>query len=119
MSAAIYDSVLFKDLFGTEEMREIFSDSYLVQKWLDVEAALARAEAHLKIIPDEAAKEIDAKAKVENMDLNNLGVEIKRTSHPIVPLIRQLSDVCEDGYGQYVHWGATTQDMDLCQEIGH
>ncbi|GGP07871.1 adenylosuccinate lyase [Oceanobacillus neutriphilus] len=111
MSAAIYDSVLFKDLFGTEEMREIFSDSYLVQKWLDVEAALARAEAHLNIIPDEAAKEIDAKAKVENMDLNNLGVEIKRTSHPIVPLIRQLSDVCEDGYGQYVHWGATTQDI--------
>lgn len=111
MSAAIYDSVLFKDSFGTDEMRNIFSDESLVQKWLDVEAALARAEAKLGIIPEEASVEINNKAKVSNMNLEEMGTEIKRTSHPIVPLIRQLSVACDNEYGQYVHWGATTQDI--------
>lgn len=111
MSSAIFDSILFKNLFGTEEMRRIFSEESLVQKWLDVEAALARAEAKLGIIPQEASNEINKKAKVSYMDLEKMGEEIKQTSHPIVPLIRQLSDACENDYGQYVHWGATTQDI--------
>lgn len=111
MSAAIYDSVLFANLFSTEEMRNVFSEESLVQKWLDVEAALARAEARLGIIPEEAAQEITKKADVKNMDLSRMGEEIQHTSHPIVPLIRQLASVCDKDYGQYVHWGATTQDI--------
>lgn len=111
MGSSVYDSILFKDSFGTEKMRAIFSESNLVQKWLDVEAALARAEARLNIIPQEAADEITKKAKVEYMDIGALGKEMAEISHPIVPLIRQLTEVCDDGYGQYVHWGATTQDI--------
>lgn len=111
MSSGIFDSVLFKNSFGTEEMRKVFSDESLVQKWLDVEAALARAEARLGIIPQEAAEEINKKADVKYMDLVQMGEEIQNTSHPIVPLIRQLSNACDKDYGQYVHWGATTQDI--------
>ncbi|WP_408011273.1 adenylosuccinate lyase [Pseudalkalibacillus sp. A8] len=111
MASAVYDSILFKHLFSTEKMREIFSEKNLVQKWLDVEAALARAEAKLGIIPQEASDEINSKAKVELMDLEEMGKEIKGISHPIVPLVRQLTNRCENGLGQYVHWGATTQDI--------
>lgn len=111
MASSVYDSVLFKDSFGTEEMRKIFSAENLVQKWLDVEAALAVAEGRLGIIPEEAAKEIAKKATLENIDLISLGQEMKEISHPIVPLIRQLTKACENDLGEYVHWGATTQDI--------
>lgn len=111
MGSAIYDSVLFRDLFGTEQMRKVFSEENLVQKWLDVEAAIARAEAKLGIVPEEAAREITKKADVKYMDLEAMGQEIKATSHPIVPLVRQLAKACDDNHGQYVHWGATTQDI--------
>lgn len=111
MSSSVYDSVLFKDSFGTEKMRDIFSAESLVQKWLDVEAALAKAEAKLGIIPEAAAVEIISKAKLENIDIEALGQEMKEISHPIVPLIRQLTEVCENGHGEFIHWGATTQDI--------
>src|SRR5699024_8252683 len=65
----------------------------------------------IDMIPNEAAKEIERKAQIDQMDLKDMGNEIKKTNHPIIPLIRQLSDVCENNYGQYVHWGATTQDI--------
>jgi 3-carboxy-cis,cis-muconate cycloisomerase len=58
MSAHILDSILLQDLYGTPEMRRIFDDKQLLQKWLDVEVALAQAEAELGLIPAAAAKEI-------------------------------------------------------------
>ena len=56
----VTDSMIFRDLYGTPEMRAIFDDAHLVQRWLDVEAALARAQAGLGIIPEAAAVEIEA-----------------------------------------------------------
>ena len=50
MASHMVDSALFKDQFGTEEMRRTFDDRNLLQKWMDVEAALARAEAAVGLI---------------------------------------------------------------------
>ena len=111
MSASVIDSRLFRDQFGTEAMRRIFSDENVVQKWLDVEAALAKVEAELGVIPEKAAAEIRKKAKVELYDLDAMKKEMDRTSHPIVPLLRAIKDVCDGDAGEYVHWGATTQDI--------
>src|SRR5262249_31954708 len=58
MPATILDSAVFRDIFTTEAMRTVFSDENRVQKYLDFEAALARAQAKLGIIPKEAATEI-------------------------------------------------------------
>ena len=55
MPVHVTDSLIFRDFYSTSEMRAIFDDRSLVQYWLDVEAALARAQARLKIIPEEAA----------------------------------------------------------------
>lgn len=109
--ATMIDSPLFGDLFSTEEMRMIFSDETTIQKWLDVEAALARAEAKLGIIPQKYADEITRKARVELIDMGEMKRQLVHTHHPIMPLIRCLQKVCDPPAGEYIHWGATTQDI--------
>lgn len=111
MGAYVIDSRLFKDQFSTEAMRAIFSDENTVQKWLDVEAALAKVQAALGIIPEAAAAEIRRTALVSLIDLDALKLEMDRTAHPIVPLLRAIKKVCKGDAGEYVHWGATTQDI--------
>ena len=58
ISATIIDSAIFRDIFSTEAMRRVFADASRVQKYLDFEAALAKAQARLGIIPPQAADEI-------------------------------------------------------------
>ena len=111
MSAYVIDSQIFKDQFSTSQTREIFDDKQTVQRWLDVEAALAKVQAKLGIIPQKAADEICAKCRVELIDLDELKREMDRTSHPIVPLLRAMKKVCSGDAGEYIHWGATTQDI--------
>lgn len=105
------DSIFFKDLYGSPEMRAIFDDTNLLQKWLDYEAALARAEVAAGIVPPEAAAEITRKARAELMDSAAIKRGIDRTVHPLVSVIWQLAEACEGEAGKYVHWGATTQDV--------
>lgn len=111
MGSHVIDSLLFQDQFGTNKMREIFSDENMVQKWLDVEASLAKVQAEMGIIPKDAAEEIARKAYVELMDFVEMKKQIDITGHPIVPLLRCLNTVCENNAGEYSHWGATTQDI--------
>lgn len=111
MAAYVIDSRIFRDQFATPEMREIFSDENTIQRWIDVEVALARVQADLGIIPDAAASEIERKGRVEFLNLDELKDEINRTSHPVVPLLKLLERICTDGAGEFLHWGATTQDI--------
>ena len=111
MIAHVMDSELFRDQFSTAETREIFSDRMTVQKWLDFEAALARAEADLGMVPVAAADEIRRVADAALYDLAAMKAEMDRTAHPIVPLVRAMEEKCEGDAGGYVHWGATTQDV--------
>jgi len=111
MAAHMINSLFFRDLFGTEKMRRIFSDENLLQKWLEVEAALARAEARLGIIPPVAAEEITRRARVAEVDLTAIQRGMAESVHPLMPVIQALSAACAGEAGEYVHWGATTQDI--------
>jgi len=111
MPTTMIDSEIFRDWFGNQEMREVFTDEHRLQRWLDVEAALARVQGKLGIIPQEAAEEISAKAKIANFNLHEFKKEADRTVHPIMPLIWGLQKVCQKENGEYIHWGATTQDI--------
>lgn len=111
MPSHVIDSRLLRDLYGTAAMRKVFDDAGLLQKWLDYEAALARAEANVGLIPVAAADEIARKAKVELFDLDAIKAGIDKSVHPLVPVIWQLSSLCEGEAGGFVHWGATTQDV--------
>ena len=81
------------------------------QAWLDVEAALAKAQAELGIIPPAAAAAIAAAARYDKMDRARLDEGFARTGHTIVPLVWELSRVVGDEHGGWVHWGATTQNI--------
>ena len=102
---------ILRDAWSTAQMREIFCEENRIQKWLDVEAALAKAQAKLKIIPKDAADEIVKKAHFKFMDIDFILSEFKKTKHPLVPTVRGLERACENGRGEFVHFGVTTQDI--------
>ncbi|MCB1744673.1 MAG: adenylosuccinate lyase family protein, partial [Gammaproteobacteria bacterium] len=111
MPSVVVSNGVFGEMFGTEPMRAVFSDRNLVQRYLDVEVALARAQARLGIIPANAAEAIAAAATVDRIDLQRLARRTEIVGYPILPLVEQLSELAEEGLGQYCHWGATTQDI--------
>ena len=111
MGSTVFDSVLYRDMFGTAEMRAVFSDAGFLARCLEVEAALARAQAALGMIPAAAAREISAKAHPGILDFERLQRETEVVGYPILPLVRQLAAACAGDAGHYVHWGATTQDI--------
>jgi len=111
MASSAIDSEIFGDLFGTPAMRHIFADETLIQRYLDVEAALARVQARMGIIPEAAAAEITAKASFEHFDFEEYKRGVARVSYPILPLVEGIVAMCKDGLGEYSHWGTTTQDI--------
>ena len=92
-------------------IRELFSESQRFQSWLDVEAALAQAQAELDVIPSDAAEEITRKARLELLDMEAIYEGLATTGHGLVPLIWELDRVCDGDAGGHVHWGATTQNI--------
>ena len=111
MPATIIDSVIFRDMFGDAAMRDVFSDERRTQYYLDIEAALARAQGRLGIIPPEAAREIVRHCRVEAIDMAKLKASTERIGYPILGVVQQLVALCEGGLGEWCHWGATTQDI--------
>ncbi|WP_298706326.1 adenylosuccinate lyase family protein [uncultured Veillonella sp.] len=97
--------------FTTDAMRNVFSDSNRIQKQMDCEAALAKVEGALGIIPKECAAEIQAKSSIQYIDFDELRTSLVKTGHPFVALIKEYKTICKDNAGEYVHWGATTQDI--------
>jgi 3-carboxy-cis,cis-muconate cycloisomerase len=110
MPSTPYDSAIFRDAFGAPAMREVFSDAAAVRRWVEVEVALAAAEARAGVIPAEAAEAIRRGARPEAVDLARLESETDLVGYPIVGLVHQLAGQVGDA-GRYVHWGATTQDI--------
>ncbi len=110
MASTVFDSELFADIFGTAEMRAIFSDENTVACYVRAEVALAVAQGRVGVIPREHADVIAAKAPQVVLDRAELKKEAENVGYPILGLVRQLSAALGDA-GGYVHWGATTQDI--------
>lgn len=106
----VYDSKLFGHMFNTKEIQIIFSDNTLIQKYIDVEVALAKAQADCEVIPKHAAEQIEKTALFDRLDLTLMQQQTEIVGYPILPLVEQLSKICGEA-GKYVHWGATTQDI--------
>jgi 3-carboxy-cis,cis-muconate cycloisomerase len=109
-ATTVFDSILFRDAFGTPRMREVFSDYALISRYAEVEIALARAEARCGVIPQHAANDIARLTDVSALDFELLRHETDIVGYPILPLVHQMVKQCGEA-GRYVHWGATTQDI--------
>ena len=102
---------IFGELYGTAAMRAVWSARRSVAAMLAVEAALARAEARVGVIPQTAADAISAAADADRFDLDAIAARANVVGYPVVPLTKQLAQHAGPDAGRYVHWGATTQDI--------
>jgi len=89
----------------------LFSETESLSRYIQVEVALAQTQGALGLIPEDAARAIADNASVERIDRERFREDFARVGFPIVGLVRQLTEIVPDGLGQYVHWGATTQDI--------
>lgn len=111
MSTRIADSALYSHLWGTAEARAILGEEGRLRGWLEVIAALARAQAAAGVIPGEAARLIGERAHIEKIDLGFAAEETRRTSHSMLGLIRALQAVLPSPAREHVYSGATVQDI--------
>ncbi len=110
MPSTVFNSAIFRDAFGSPAMREVFADAATVARYVEVEVALAAAEARVGVIPKAAAETIAKSADAKAIDLAALKAKTDVVGYPIVGLVSQLAKQCGDA-GGFVHWGATTQDI--------
>ena len=104
------DSAIFAPLFADEEISLALSDDAFVRALVEVEIALARAEARAGVIPAKVAEQI-AKASPENVDAAVLAKGTVRSGFPIIALVQELRKQVGSDAAPFVHWGATTQDI--------
>ena len=110
MASTVFDSTIFKDVFGTEEMRRVFADEATLSAYVRVEVALALAQGRLGLIPAEHAVAIAKGAPTVMLDHVKLKAEAENVGYPIAGLVRQLAARLGEP-GRSLHWGATTQDI--------
>ncbi len=104
------DSPVFGTLYGSDAMRAVFDERAFLQRMLDVEAALARVQARLGIIPAAAAAAITAAARVDVLREAELAASVRNVGYPVVGMVQGLSRAAGEA-GRWTHWGATTQDV--------
>ena len=112
MSAA-RSSGLFSKLFGAPGVEECLGVRAQLQGMLDFEAALARAEGRVGLIPAHAAQSIGRKCRAELFDPGQLAEAAEKAGNIAIPLVSALTSLvgAEDaGAARYVHFGATSQD---------
>jgi adenylosuccinate lyase len=111
MGARLTDSVAYAHLWATDETRALFDERARWQRWLDILVALAAAQADLAVVPASSAQTIAELARVDDLDLDFLAEETRRTAHSTLGLIRALLRVLPADVAEHVYYGATVQDL--------
>jgi adenylosuccinate lyase len=102
---------MYGHLWGTPAVRAVFDERARLQSWLEVLAALARAQAAEGIVPAEAAEVITDRARVELLDIELVAEQTRNTGHSTLGLIRALESVLPAEVHRHVYVGATVQDL--------
>lgn len=97
--------------YGREKMKAVFAEETRLQRLLDVEAALARAEAKAGLIPKEAASQISRQATTKHVTLERVRDLEEETKHDVMAIVLGLTEACGADAGKYVHLGATSSDI--------
>src|SRR4051795_7688677 len=107
-------SPLLAPMLSSAAMRAVCDDAATLQHMLDFEAALARAEAAVGVIPASAAARIAKACKAETFELSALAEAATRSGNLAIPLVKALTAAvakADADAARYVHWGATSQDV--------
>lgn len=94
--------------YGTPEMKSIWSEENKLRKMLEVEAALAKAEADLGMIPKEAAEAIEK--NIDKVRLERVKEIEDEIQHDTMAIIKAFTEQCEE-HGGWIHFGATSYDI--------
>ena len=81
-------------------MRRVWLDENRIQKYLDIEASLARAQAQLGVIPREAAAEIEKHCNAKEFDLAKLKKRTETIGYPVLPVVEQLVGLLRQPLGR-------------------
>src|SRR5258707_210387 len=114
MPVHIVDSLIYRNSWGTPELRAIFDDVPRTRAWLEILAALAETEAEFGLIPLNAAKAVAATCRSVELDANffeEVRTGFEATNHSTLGLIRALQLRCPDQTGEWLYYGATVQDI--------
>ncbi|WP_230405592.1 adenylosuccinate lyase family protein [Plesiomonas shigelloides] len=108
---SVFDSALYSPLFTQAEMKVVWSDENLIQSWLTFETSIAKVQATLGLIPQQAVIAIEQVCSLQNIDWARLSRDTQVVGMAIKPLIDQLSEQGGETVKKYLHWGCTTQDL--------
>jgi 3-carboxy-cis,cis-muconate cycloisomerase len=111
MTISATDSRILGPLLADPEVAAAFDDAATIRAMVAVEAALARAQARLKLIPSFAADCIARAAEGFAPDLDAIGADTERSGVPTIALVAQLRRAAGEEAAPFVHWGATSQDI--------
>lgn len=102
---------LFEPVLVSDEIARVTSAENWVQKMVEVECSLARAQARLGLIPASAAEAISLLANSHDLDPTEMGRAARSSATPVIPLVRMLSAKLPKEAMPWIHYGATSQDI--------
>lgn len=102
---------ILERLHADATMAGVFSERRTIERWLAVEASLARSQARVGVLRGEDAEAIAAAAVLDTIDVDDLWAQARNVGYPILPLVRMIADALPAGPDGRVHYGATTQDI--------
>jgi adenylosuccinate lyase len=105
------EAEIYKADYVAPEIRAIFDERSIVESWLLFEGILAQVQGELGIIPVEIAEEIKRKATLRHVKFERIVEIYRKTKHPPVATVRALSEICERGAGEYVHYGLCSPEL--------
>jgi len=111
VGSRLTDSRQYAHLWQTQEMAEVFDERSRLQGWLDILIALAGSQAHLGIIPADAATQITKHANADGLDLDRVAEQTRVTGHSTLGLIHEVQRLLPEPAREYVYYGATVQDV--------
>jgi 3-carboxy-cis,cis-muconate cycloisomerase len=112
MSAiSLFDWTTYRHMFNSERMARIFGEQGTTECWVEVEKAIARAQAKLGVMPEDAAQEIEKTISFSKLDLERLHADTLDVGRPIAGLAQQLAEQVGNGHDVWVHYGITTYDV--------
>ena len=111
MAIHVMDTQIYGANFAAPEIREIFDEKSVVESWLMFEGILAEVQGELGIIPQDAAREIKTKATLEHVKIERIAQIYRKTKLASVATIRALTEVCQNGAGEYIHYGSCTPEL--------